>query len=603
MRSLLAATVVAAVGASVLLAPPATALSGSMLSTGAAPAGAARPVLAAAGVAVELSASRQTLAPGLTLERRATLDAAGPVRTQVLRLAAGSSSRPDLLQDSLSRPRTPVDLAVAGGAVAAVNGDFFDIDRTGAPDGPVALDGAVVKAEDVPQTVVGLDGAAVGRLSDALLAGSATVAGRRVPLASLNPGHARGDALAVYTPAWGPGDRRFAAPGGAVELEVRGGRVSAVRPTATALPVPADGLVLLATGTVAAALAATPVGADAQATWQVRGDALPGSPTGQALGARLVLLRDGRVPAIDTGDPLWGAPHPRTAIGWTAAGDVLLLSVDGSTAASRGLTAPETAQRLLELGADDAVMLDGGGSAQLVARAPGEARPEVVGVPSDGAPRPVANAVGIVTAPGDGRPRALVLRASSPRLFPGLRRAVTAVATDSSGAPVPLPATTWATSAAAAGVETTPWGALLHGATPGRARLTATAGGAGGALDVEVLGPLVDVELEGGRPVLPAPGASVDVALVGRDAEGRRAPVDAGDARLGTDPAALRAEALPDGRVRLTALAAGRSESRLDVRVGGVTGALAVAVGLGDTPLDPLTDPGRWRAAATRATA
>jgi len=595
VRPLLAAVVVA-VSTSALLAPPA--------ARGADAAGAppGTTALAADASTVELSRTRQAVAPGVSLERLTTLDAAGPVRTEVLRIAAGSTSRPELLQDSLSHPRTPADLAAARGAVAAVNGDFFDIDRTGAPDGPVAADGTALKAEDVPQAVVGLDGAAVGRLSDAVLAGTVTVAGRTWPLASLNPGHARADAVAVYTPAWGPGDRRYAAPGDAVELEVRDGRVSAVRPP-SAVPVPAGGLVVLATGTAATALAATAVGAAAAAAWQVRGDALPTSATGLALGARLVLLREGRIPAIDTSDPLWGAPHPRTAIGWTAAGDVLLLTVDGSTARSRGLTAPETAQRLLDLGADDAVMLDGGGSAQLVARAPGDAAPGVVGVPSDGAARPVANAVGVLAAPGDGRPHALVLRSSSVRLFPGLRRAVTAVATDSSGAPVPLPVTTWATSSPAAGVETTPWGALLHGATPGRTRLTASAAGATGALDAEVLGPLTGVEVADGRPVLAGPGASADVTLVGHDAEGRRAPVDAGDVVLGTDPALLRAEALPDGRVRLTALAAGPVESPLDVRVGAVDARLGVAVGLGETPLDPLSDATRWRATATRATA
>ncbi|NIZ91086.1 hypothetical protein F1544_08730, partial [Kineosporiaceae bacterium B12] len=251
MRSLLAG-VVAAIGTTALLAPPAAALTPLPRD-----AAAADVVLAAGAPSVELSSSREVVAPGVTLERRATLDAAGPVRTQVLRLSAGSTSRPDLLQDSLSRPRTPADLAAAGGAVAAVNGDFFDIDRTGAPDGPVAVDGRVVKAEDVPQAVVGLDGAAAGRLSEALLSGTATVAGRTWALASLNPGHARADAVAAYTPAWGPGDRRFAAPDGAVELEVRDGRVTAVRPAPTALAVPADGVVLLATGTAATALRAT----------------------------------------------------------------------------------------------------------------------------------------------------------------------------------------------------------------------------------------------------------------------------------------------------------------------------------------------------------
>ncbi|MEY3160146.1 MAG: hypothetical protein RIT25_137 [Planctomycetota bacterium] len=60
-----------------------------------------------------------------------------------------------------------------------------------------------------------------------------------------------------------------------------------------------------------------------------------------------------------------GARHPRTAAGWTKDGRLLLLVVEGRSKASRGATLAETAQMLLEHGAEEALNLDGGGSTTL----------------------------------------------------------------------------------------------------------------------------------------------------------------------------------------------------------------------------------------------
>ncbi|WP_432486586.1 phosphodiester glycosidase family protein [Kineococcus sp. SYSU DK018] len=566
--------------------------------------------LAAAPGRVELSRDLTTVAPGLALERLATLDVAGPVRSALLRLAPGTGTRPALLQHSLSAPRTPAALATAAGAVAAVNGDFFDIDRTGTPDGPVVVDGRPLKADAAGQRAVGVDDSPAGwagRLGDVRLTGTATVGTRTWPLAALGTRTVPADAVALFTPAWGPGDRAPAAPGG-LELEVRAGRVSAVRAPGS-VPVPADGVVLVATGTVAAALAGTAAGTPATTTVDVRVDALVPGSDGFALGARLELVRGARLAPIDTADPTWAALRARTAIGWTGAGELLLLTVDGGTSRSRGLTAVETAQRLLEAGAAGAVMLDGGGSAQLVARPAGEASVAVVGEPSDGAPRPVAHAVGLLPPPADGRATGVAWRGPAGRVFPGLHLAVEAVGTDAALAPAPLPAASVTTvdpavalveragSAGGAGVQV-----LLRGLAPGRTALRVLSGSASGELALQVLGPLTALELQP-DPVLTTAGAVADVEVVGRDGEGRRARVDAADVELSADPALLSATALPDGRVRLTATGAGPAVTGLVLRAGPVRVSTPVALGLRTTTADPVADPARWRASATRATA
>ena len=90
-----------------------------------------------------------------------------------------------------------------------------------------------------------------------------------------------------------------------------------------------------------------------------------------ALAAGPLLIRDGRVMITADEEVFFGSSipdvHPRTAAGLTAAGDLLLLVVDGRQPGSRGVDLDQLASILLELGAVQALNLDGGGSSTLVA--------------------------------------------------------------------------------------------------------------------------------------------------------------------------------------------------------------------------------------------
>ena len=85
--------------------------------------------------------------------------------------------------------------------------------------------------------------------------------------------------------------------------------------------------------------------------------------------------------------------HPRTAVGIdNDTGEVLLLVIDGRQSVSRGYTMLELANLMVDLGADEALNLDGGGSSTMVARG-GKGRNRVVNValgrvPAAGAPTP-----------------------------------------------------------------------------------------------------------------------------------------------------------------------------------------------------------------------
>jgi hypothetical protein len=82
------------------------------------------------------------------------------------------------------------------------------------------------------------------------------------------------------------------------------------------------------------------------------------------------------------------AREPRTGLGVTADGTILLVVIDGRQPGwSRGATLGELRTILRDLGAVDALNLDGGGSSEMVVEG------EVVNRPSDGRERRITNAV------------------------------------------------------------------------------------------------------------------------------------------------------------------------------------------------------------------
>ena len=75
------------------------------------------------------------------------------------------------------------------------------------------------------------------------------------------------------------------------------------------------------------------------------------------------------------------ARHPRTAVGVTTNSKLLLVTVDGRTDGASGMTCDELANLMRDLGCDDALSLDGGGSTTMWVR--GEENSGVVNYPSD----------------------------------------------------------------------------------------------------------------------------------------------------------------------------------------------------------------------------
>jgi Phosphodiester glycosidase/WD40-like Beta Propeller Repeat len=121
-----------------------------------------------------------------------------------------------------------------------------------------------------------------------------------------------------------------------------------------------------------------------------------GSPgTNDAMGGNPLLLRGGRVVVTRCRASLCRR-HPRTGVGLTEDGSVLLVVVDGRRPLSRGLTLVGFARLLRSLGARWALNLDGGGSSVMVVNG------RIVNVPSDGRERPACCAMLVLPGPDPG---------------------------------------------------------------------------------------------------------------------------------------------------------------------------------------------------------
>jgi exopolysaccharide biosynthesis protein len=113
--------------------------------------------------------------------------------------------------------------------------------------------------------------------------------------------------------------------------------------------------------------------------------------TGAVAGWPLVVEDCAPAPALPGSPHFTLTPHPRTAVGLSKdRRGLLFLVADGRREGAPGLTLPELAALLVEVGACTALNLDGGGSSALWLR------DRIVNRPSDGFERKVANHLGVV---------------------------------------------------------------------------------------------------------------------------------------------------------------------------------------------------------------
>ncbi|MER5602789.1 phosphodiester glycosidase family protein [Streptomyces sp. NPDC002265] len=562
------------------------------------------------GQSIVTDERRTPIAPGLSLTRFDRFGTAGWVRGQVLvaDLAEDRLSVDHISSGTVTGKSRVTEQAARTGAVAAVNGDYFDINDTEAPLGAaVSRTGGLVNSPTAGrnQTVaIGTDG--IGRLAQVFLEGRVTVDGtRNLRLSGVNSPALAAGGIGLFTDQWGPSPRTKPVNGAGrvAEVWLRDGKVTDVRTAVGADPIPAGASVLIGREAGADALAALVPGETVDVAYRPRADF---GEVAVAVGGGQVLVSDGVVQHFTDGDTVTATS--RTGVGFSADGRTMyLVAIDGKQTDSRGMDLNELGTFMKGLGAVDALNMDGGGSTTMAARLPGENVTGLVNSPSDGSERPVANGLGLFAAPGSGTVHGLrvlpaLSAAGSDRVFPGLHRTVRALAHDETYAPLPVGRVRWRSADGRVAVDAREEGAaLVTGRRSGSARVVVSSGPrATGTAALTVLAPAVRIAPNSTLLALNGVGGEARLTVRGYDALGDSAPLDASDVEVTGGAGVVSVRPASDATFTVRGLADGASAT-LHLRVGRMTADVAVTVGLAETTFADLSDAASWTSAHDRA--
>lgn len=113
----------------------------------------------------------------------------------------------------------------------------------------------------------------------------------------------------------------------------------------------------------------------------------------QAIGCGCIIVKDGNY--LENTDVYhYKTANPRSAVGVTADGRIILFAVDGrQSGVSTGMRLKELAEEMMKAGCIYAANLDGGGSTAMKAYLAFDSKPYTVNKPSDSSERRVANAI------------------------------------------------------------------------------------------------------------------------------------------------------------------------------------------------------------------
>lgn len=367
------------------------------------------------------------VAPGVEYGEYDLLTSDGPLAIHAVAVAAHEpeiSLQTVLASDELtSDGETVSSMARRTGAIAGINGDYFDIGNTGQPTNIVVRDGTLVRTPRKRYALlVTNDG--TPHIVESGFTGTVTIGTHSVTLDAINELPPPGGGTSLVTPAFGsiPPESDVTLVG----LEPISGTppFGSYRVTAIAdntLRNPAGYYVAI--GLNAYGNAGVP---DAGDSVVASGDIspIPLAQLSAAVGGGPLLL-DGGMPVEDPDGPN-GAPFlhriPASGAAISAGGTLYLIEVDGREVDhSLGVTRPEFAALMQGFGAVRGMAFDGGGSSEIVARTPTRLDATLQNDPSDGHERKVADGLFVYDSATPGPAAQIQAAPQAVRAMPGAR--------------------------------------------------------------------------------------------------------------------------------------------------------------------------------------
>jgi exopolysaccharide biosynthesis protein len=278
--------------------------------------------------------------------------------------------------DAAIGTETTSSIATRHGAIAAINAGFFRLDKSifaGDAAGVLMIDGKLLSESNDDRICLFIKNkpnateVAFERLKTFIGLGFRK---KELKGAANGINRQRGeDDFVIYTPEF---HRTTLTSDNGIEIVVKNKRIIKVYKGKGNSLIPSDGIVISLSGKYSNYVSAFKVGLEVMYFPEVRVEA----PDNKIFSYRDLnedivsgvpqLIKNGKVDidyeAEKTSKAFVETHHPRTAVARLKDGKFLMITVDGRSEQSGGISLPDLAAFLLELGATDAMNLDGGGS-------------------------------------------------------------------------------------------------------------------------------------------------------------------------------------------------------------------------------------------------
>ena len=465
---------------------------------------------------------------------------------------------------------------VHNNVIGAINGDFFYLTSPDSPMGVMVQDGKMLSSSVVDQNfgslfVYNTNTAFTDYLKMEIFLSNITK-GSNLKIEAVNKLTWEYRMITLVDRNWGK-----TSPGATetrqdiVEVVIVDNKVVEIREGQPAVEIPENGYILFAVGTKGyEILNAVEVGDEI---------ALDYTPDIEniklAMGGGTLLVKNGQVvPFTQTVN----GNHPRTAIGVSKDGtQLIMVAVDGRHQAYKGVDGQQLAKLMIELGSNEAVIMDGGGSTTMLTRKLGAFTPRLVNIPSDGSERRIINGLAIVSKTAVGSLYGIIAETDYPATFNGLAREINVRAYDENYNPLTVnPAELTFNIISGKGTFT---GNVFTPETSGDIVISVNYHGATSEVKLKVYEELAGIDITP-KQIQLGFGKSTRLNVVGVDPNGYRAPI-ANSSLNWVDTSNLGT--FKDG-VYTAGIVGGNTV--LEASYGNAKAYAAVAVGLGQTTID-----------------
>jgi len=261
---------------------------------------------------------------------------------------------------NLNSTRRVKDFVANENAIAGINASYFKPD-TGVPLGASIVNGEILTGPIYNRVVFGITEDNKFKMDKIDISGEINIGNDiKLPLQNINQPILSQKGFTVFTDRWGSRTPRTSQY--FCHIVVLDGKIQFIKQSSVLIP--KGGFVVVGSrGRIPKTIQQF-----ANVNYNVKVAQEDWNNIKYAVGGGPYLIKDGKV-FIDNekfSKSFLYMKAPRTAVGYTKNGSLILLTVDGRQEGTDGATLPEVAKLMKELGAHNAMNLDGGSSTQMV---------------------------------------------------------------------------------------------------------------------------------------------------------------------------------------------------------------------------------------------